>query len=105
TAPRGGGLQIMVQTPRSPRHLIVVARHDAGLRVFGPTIASVTGRNVSALSTMLQMEGVTMRPLFGVSEPKIMDHRASLLSRAGSPLPDLSVYYRIDAPDNRLADL
>ncbi len=86
----------------TPRELIVVAREDAQLRATRDGVASATDMNVAPIANLLQSEGVNLRPLFGLSEPRMMDRTASLAASTGEDVPNLSVYYHVDAPDDRL---
>jgi hypothetical protein len=87
------------------RELIVVAKRDLGLRATREGVASVTGADVSPLTDLLASEGLTLEPLFGVSEERLQAQAASLAAETGAEVPDLSVYYHIEAPDERLDDL
>ena len=87
------------------RELIVVAKREVGLRATRESVASLTGADVSSLADLLASEGVTLRPLFGVSEERLQAEAASLAAETGAEVPDLSVYYRVDAPDERLDEL
>jgi hypothetical protein len=48
---------------------------------------------------------VTLQPLFGISEERLQAKAASLAAETGAQIPDLSVYYRVEAPDERLDEL
>ena len=85
----------------SERELIVVAEPDYGLRSTSEGATSVTGANIGPLNDFLASEGVTLRPLFGVSEERLLARTAEMVA----DVPDLSVYYRVEAPDERLDDL
>lgn len=87
------------------RELVVVAKRDFGLRATSEGVASATGADVSPLSRWLATEGLTLKPLFGVSEERLQAQAASLAAETGAELPDLSVYYHVEAPDERLEDL
>jgi hypothetical protein len=87
------------------RELIVVAKRDLGLRATREGVASVTGADVSPLTDLLASEGLTLEPLFGVSEERLQAKTASLAAETGADVPDLSVYYHVEAPDERLDDL
>jgi hypothetical protein len=87
------------------RELIVVAKRDLGLRATSEGVTSVTGADVSPLTDLLASEGLTLEPLFGVSEERLQAQAASLAAETGAEVPDLSVYYHIEAPDERLEDL
>ncbi|MES1257814.1 MAG: S8 family peptidase [Acidobacteriota bacterium] len=86
------------------RELIVVAKPEAGLRATTSGVTSVAGMNVSQLDGLLAAEGVRLMPLFGDSEDQVKARAASFTPAAGI-LPDLSVYYHVEAPDDRLDSL
>ncbi len=87
------------------RELIVIARPEAGLRVSAETVDSVTGIDVSPLARFVKSEGVSLRPLFGVGEERLKYQVAGLEAMTGAKMPDLSLYYRVDASDERLDKL
>ena len=87
------------------RELIVVAKRELGLRATREGVASATGADVSPVADLLVAEGITLKPLFGVSEDRLQAQVASLVAETGAEVPDLSVYYRVDAPDERLDEL
>lgn len=87
------------------RELIVVAKRDLGLRTTREGVASVTGADVSPLTDLLTSEGLALEPLFGISEERLQAKTALLAAETGVEVPDLSVYYHIEAPDERLEDL
>ncbi|MGH9902134.1 MAG: S8 family serine peptidase, partial [Pyrinomonadaceae bacterium] len=66
---------------------------------------SDTGADVAPLAELLESEGVRMEPLFGVSEERLRHSMAALRPAPGTEVPDLSVYYRVEAPDERLDEL
>ena len=100
----GGGPSASEGFP-SRRELIVIAKPEAGLRATKDGVASAAGADVSALSELLASEGVTLKPLFGLSEDRMRDRTASLAAETTEEVPDLSVYYHVDAPDERLDQL
>ncbi len=87
------------------RELIVVAKRDMGLRATREGVASAVGVDVRSLENLLASEGVTLKPLFGVSEERLQAQTSTLAAETGAEIPDLSVYYRVEAPDGRLDDL
>jgi hypothetical protein len=87
------------------RELIVIARREAGVRVTREGVASAVGADVTPLVDFLVSEEVTLQPLFGVSEERLQAEVASLVVETGAEVPDLSVYYRVEAPDERLDEL
>lgn len=89
----------------SQRELIVIAKRAVGLRATKEKMFSTAGADIGPLEDLLTSEGVTLRPLFGVSEQRIRDRVTALTAETGEELPDLSVYYAVDAPDERLDEL
>src|SRR5215475_11494293 len=83
--------------------LVVMAKADAGLRATPGGLASVAGADVASLNDICARYGGTMRPLFGVSEDRLIHERMS--HGAAADLPNLSVYYHVDAPAERLDDI
>jgi subtilase family protein len=90
---------------REGAELIVVAKASAGLRVRrgGSEIASLSGANVRGLTAALS-DGVRFVPLFG-SEDRVMARAAVVAAEAGRGGPDLSVFYKVEAPAARLSSL
>ncbi len=89
----------------SARELIVVAKPEAGLRASGPEIASATGAEVASLANLIASEGISLQPLFGGSEERLRAEAAAAEAETGQEMPDLSIYYRVEAPDERLYEL
>jgi hypothetical protein len=90
----------------APPELIVIAKRDVALRAHPDGVASASGADVSMLSTMLAEEGLQLEPLFGASEEALQVQAARAPVGAEiEELPDLSVYYRIAAPPERLTEL
>lgn len=87
------------------RELIVIARHEVGLRAAREAVVSATGSDVGPLTDLLAAEEVTLQPLFGVSEERLQAKAALLVAETGAEIPDLSVYYQVEAPDERLDEL
>jgi hypothetical protein len=104
-APSAGtfrGNPFTVDFPKE-RELIVMTAAASGLRSGRNGLASTAGVDVSSLSSLLTAEGVTLQPLFGVPEQHLRSEAAALPPSANAP--DLSVYYRVQAPDERLDEL
>jgi hypothetical protein len=96
----------------APRELIVVANRDANLRSQQATISSLSGADIGDLDRVLKNAGARMLPLFGESEERLLQERATMASEMPAAetemfgeLPDLSVYYRVDAADESLDEL
>ena len=80
--------------------LILVADAAAELHMTPDGFESRGGADVGGLAEALSVEGVTVEPLFGVSEDQIR-------GRAGeSPeAADMGVFYHVSAPDGDLEAL
>lgn len=89
----------------SERELVVVAQPEAVLRASLDGVASAAGADTSSLDSMLSDADVMMRPLFGANEERLRNETASLIDPSGVGVPDLSLFYRVEAPDERLDDL
>jgi Subtilase family len=95
------------------RELVVVAKPEAGLRARAAGLMSEASADISGMQKVLDDAGAMMRPLFGLSEERIrlaMSAQPSPGTAAGTvagmdDMPDLSLFYRIDAPDDRLEEL
>jgi hypothetical protein len=90
------------------RELIVIAEPTVGLRATVDGLASTSGADVSSLTEILETAGARIRPLFGANVERLRGGgRATVTAAAmeGVPAPDLSVYYRVDAPDDHLDGL
>jgi hypothetical protein len=87
------------------RELIVVAHAGAGLEAGTEGVASTAGADVAGLNAMLAEERVSLEPLFGPTEARTRAQTAEVTAQSGIEAPDLSVYYRVRAEDERLDDL
>jgi hypothetical protein len=65
----------------------------------------MTGADVSSLTELLASEGINLEPLFGLSEERLQARTAALSAETGTDVPDLSVYYHVEAPSERLDEL
>lgn len=99
------------ENPSSPeviaaqRELVVVVHPEAGLRASSDGIASAAGADVAPLAAIFSDVDVVLNPLFGVSEERLQFEAASTLESTGVVRPDLSVFYKVDAPDERLEEI
>jgi len=82
------------------RELVVMASPSAGLRARADGLASVSGADTSDLAAVLARHDASLDPLFGASEERVQASVAGL--PADDDLPDLSAFYRVSAPDDRL---
>ncbi len=89
------------------RELICVAKREAGLRATREGVTSIAGMDMSPLANLLAEESISFQPLFGVSEERLQREAMSMAATAvpGAQIPDLSVYYLVQAPDERLDDI
>src|SRR5439155_18438909 len=85
--------------------LIVMTRRTAAFRASAGRFASAVGENVSDLGKLLARHGAKMIPIFGPTEERVMARLAALGEAAQAPLEDLSVFYRVDAPAERLDEM
>lgn len=94
-----------------PSELIVMAQKDVELRAYKTTVSSLAGADVKDLDSILSKEGITMTPLFGDSEEQLQKEISSVAAAAETEvemrgeIPDLSVFYKIDAPEDKLEAL
>jgi hypothetical protein len=84
--------------------LIVVAEPEAGLRIGREGVASLGGADVRGLDAVAAREGVVIRPLHG-PEDRVRRRASEAAATAVTDVPDLSVYYRVEAPVDRLGEL
>ena len=87
------------------RELVVIAQPQAVLRASLDGVASAAGADTSSIDSMLSDASVMMRPLFGANEERLRNETASLMGASGVSVPDLSLFYRVEAPNERLDDL
>jgi hypothetical protein len=84
----------------------VIAKPEAGLRATSEGVKSVKNAEIRPLSNLLASEKITMEPLFGLSEERLK-RQAAFSSEFQDEVaqPDLSVFYRVRAPEERLEEL
>jgi hypothetical protein len=89
------------------RQLVVVVKPAVGLHVgLDPSLApTMSAGNVTALTDILKAENIAIRPLFNKSEDRLRAMATALPSPPTRPVMDLSVFYQIEAPDERLQHL
>lgn len=91
--------------PVEGAELIVVARPSASLRARrgGSEVLSLSGEDVRGLARLVG-DTVRLVPLFG-NEERLIARAASEAAEAGKGGPDLSVFYRVEAPADRLEEI
>lgn len=89
---------------QSKRELVVIAKPQAGLRLGLKAVPSpsIMSGDVTPLTNLLISENIIMRPLFGRTEERLRAAAAAVPIIPGAAIPDLSLYYRVEAPDERL---
>jgi hypothetical protein len=87
----------------SAQELVVIAKAEAGVRVGPAAVRSTGGAETASVEKILK-GGVTLELLFGDSEERIQAESASY-AESGVPSADLSVFYHVEAPQERLAEL
>jgi hypothetical protein len=91
--------------PAGPPELVVIARRQAAFRASAGRFLSAAGENVSDVERLLSRHQASMRPIFGATEERVMARVAAQSEMAQAPLEDLSVFYRVEAPAERLEEL
>lgn len=91
--------------PAGERELIMVGKSDASLRATKTALVSDTGVDVSAVQSVLGTAGAVATPLFGETEERLREEATRGATHTGMEVPDLSVYYRVEAMDEDLEDL
>ena len=84
--------------------LIVIADPGAGIRVRAEGVTSYGGADVRSLGAVAARSDVLLTPLHGPEE-RVMRQASEAASSAVAEVPDLSVYYRVDAPAERMGEL
>lgn len=88
--------------PSAQSELIVIMKPETGMKATARGVVSTTGADMAPLADLLDAEGVTLTPLFGMNEERLQARAAALNPEAEADLPDLSLYYRVEAPQERL---
>ena len=83
------------------RELILYVKTETGIRATAEGVASAVGADISKLADFVTSERIVLEPLFG-KEDRLLVGAASFAASTGIRLPNLSVYYRVRASDNRL---
>jgi hypothetical protein len=81
--------------------LILVAKKEAKLRARRDHITSDAAVETKPLADFLESHNVTIQPLYGKREDRLEAELASLSANIGRDIPDLSVYYQVEAPSNQ----
>lgn len=86
------------------RELIVTVNPNAELFLANRKFASLApGANTDSLNELLRsVPQLSFKPLFGQTEKAIKNRTEAIERERHVKLPDLSVYYRVDAPDDQL---
>lgn len=103
-APSGDGS--VPERLKSEWELIVVAEPGFGLRSRQDGIESAASADVAPLARLLEAEQIVLEPLFGNEDKLLRERQLAPSATDGSPeMPDLSVYYRVDVPQDRMVHL
>jgi hypothetical protein len=89
-------------SPIGQRELIVVAKRDAALRASPSALTSAANVDVSSLESVLAKHHAALKPLFDVPEEHLQAEAAALAKTATGDVPNLSVFYNVQAPDANL---
>jgi hypothetical protein len=82
-----------------------MTRREAAFRASAGRFMSAAGENVGGLGRLLARHGASMVPIFGPTEERVMARLAMMSEAVQAPMEDLSVFYRVDAPAERLEEL
>ncbi len=104
SAPRARRAATLTPSAYGAPELIVIADPAAALRIGTGGVESGGGADTRALNRVASRAAVTLRPLFGPEERVRLEARRLAPSAIG-PVPDLSVYYHVEAPAGDLAGL
>jgi subtilisin family serine protease len=86
------------------RELVVVVHKQAGLRVSATGLAATSQPFARQLRLVLAESNASVRPLFGAGLSEMLSTTSAPSPRKPS-VPDLSVYYKIDGPDEELENI
>ena len=99
---RGAKRAARVRPLATDRELIVIAASDEA--AAAPARAGAgRARRGRSLNAVLSRAGAQLRPLFGVSPERLRVERDRM--RAGAVAPRLEMFYKVEAPDERLDEL
>jgi hypothetical protein len=85
--------------------LVVVMRPQAAFRASAGRFMSATGEKVTDVAKVLARHGATMKPIFGPTEERVMARQAAHSMAAQAPMEDLSVFYKVEVPEDRMDQL
>src|SRR5688572_22977197 len=88
-----------------PPELVVMTRRQVAFRASAGRFLSAAGENVSDVERLLARHKATLVPIFGPTEERVLARLAALSEVAQAPLEDLSVFYHVEAPAERLEEL
>jgi hypothetical protein len=88
--------------PESRRQLVVIVKKELGLKASAAGLTSSRDTDVSSLTSLLEAEGVQLTPLFGDQSENLSRSADTPDEVTGLNLPDLSVYFQVDGPDESL---
>jgi len=104
----GNGGKQGAAPPASPPELIVVTTQEAGLRASAGRLESIAGAPTDMLATLLADTRAVLRPLFGATEERVLSASLEAAASRGdemAPAEDLSLFYTVDAPPERLESI
>jgi Subtilase family/Repeat of unknown function (DUF5648) len=87
---------------KAPRELVLLASPAAALRAHPRGLTSTAGADIADLTQILAAAKASLRPLFGDTEVRLRTKAAHMVAAGVADVPDLSHYYRVDAPDDQL---
>ena len=85
--------------------LVVVMRPQSAFRASAGRFESVAGERVTDVGKLLARHGATLKPIFGPTEERVMAGQAAHSAVAQAPMEDLSVFYKVEVPEERMNEL
>ena len=85
--------------------MVVIVKPEAELRATREGLASASAADASPMADLLESEGAVLRPLFGANEQRMRAATEAASAESDQDVPDLSTYYRVDAPEERIDEL
>src|SRR6476469_1737497 len=95
TSPRAAAANTALKLELPPPELIVVTHKEARVRATREGIVAFAP-DAGRTADLLEEYDARLHPLFGVREDRL-ERAAEAPSASGAALPDLSVYYRLEA--------
>lgn len=92
--------------PPAPRELVVITAAGTDMRAARAGLGAAADAGTDTLASLIQNEGITLVPLFGIPENRLSPAMAGADFLPGAEsVPEMSRFYHVDAPEERLDEL